>query len=306
MNKRNSLFVWCLCLLAVSWVEVSSVQAYVLYSTDAKTAPPGCEAPQPQKLYWTTDEIVYHVETPSHLEDGQPAVDAIHLSFTAWTDSLDCSQPNFVYGGVQEDPTQGGTMPRVGFDEGSEEKNQNLLLWVQSVSEWRHGPGVLGLTTVTFNTCTGEVVDSDIEINVAEFNFSASEVPAAGTIDIQNTVTHEVGHLLGLDHSMDSEATMHSSSPDAETKKRDLAPDDEEGLCCIYCPNTQFHVPELVCTSGVAECMGVSLDEEGGGEEEDTGGCSTSQSNPRLVPMLLFVLLAIQTRLRRRPLFPVR
>jgi hypothetical protein len=306
VNNRTSFLIGCVGLLAVGWVEVSSVQAYVLYSTDPNTAPPGCEAPQPQKLYWTTDEIVYHVETPSHLEDGQPAVDAIHLSFTAWTESLDCSQPNFVYGGLQEDPTQGGTMPRVGFDEGFAEKNQNLLLWVQSVSEWRHGPGVLGLTTVTFNTCTGEVVDSDIEINVAEFGFSATEVPPEGSIDIQNTVTHEVGHLLGLDHSMDSEATMHSSSPDAETKKRDLTSDDEEGLCCIYCPNTQFHIPELVCTSGVAECMGLPLEEEGGGEEEGAGGCSTSGSKSGLVFMLLCVLLAIQIRPQRRPLFPVR
>ena len=103
---------------------------------------------------------------------------------------------------------------------------------------------------------------------------------------------------------MDMEATMHSSSPDAEVKKRDLTSDDEEGLCCIYCPNTQFHVPELVCTSGVAECMGVSLDEDA--EMEPAGGCSTAGSGAGPFFILVCVALAIRIRLQRRRLAQVR
>jgi MYXO-CTERM domain-containing protein len=54
------------------------------------------------------------------------------------------------------------------------------------------------------------------------------------SIDVQNTVTHEAGHTLGLAHSSDASATMAASAPAGETAKRTLHADDLAGICAIY------------------------------------------------------------------------
>ena len=46
---------------------------------------------------------------------------------------------------------------------------------------------------------TGEILDADIEMNGGEFLFSNSRHPRDLHYDVRNTLTHEVGHFLGLD-----------------------------------------------------------------------------------------------------------
>lgn len=116
-----------------------------------------------------------------------------------------------------------------------------------------HGDSrVIALTTVSYVDGTGEIVDADIELNAwagtgpspPGYYFTCVDPPAptctapgdAGciTMDVQNTVTHEAGHVLGLGHSTVSTATMYASAPIGETSKRTLAPDDVAGICAIY------------------------------------------------------------------------
>ncbi len=52
--------------------------------------------------------------------------------------------------------------------------------------------------------------------------------------DVENTLTHEIGHFIGLDHVNDANATMYSRADIGETKKRSLAQDDIDGDCTIY------------------------------------------------------------------------
>jgi uncharacterized protein (TIGR03382 family) len=103
----------------------------------------------------------------------------------------------------------------------------------------------IALTTVQYNIRTGEIVDADIELNGAEYVFTAfdglpcptalfTRPPSCVATDVQNTLTHEIGHILGLDHSRVSSATMFASAPLGETSKRVLDDDDIEGLCAIY------------------------------------------------------------------------
>ena len=180
----------------------------------------------------------------------------------------------------------------MGYDPSQADANQNLLVWVENPNEWVHGPGVLGLTTLTYNTCDGTIVDGDIEINGGEFLFSVSGDPEANEMDLENTVTHEVGHLLGLDHSQQVGATMFFNSPEGETEKRSPEQDDWWGLCCLYCvPGT--HVPGNVCAeqADVEQCL-----DEGAvipiqpGPIADQGGCSSS-STPSGFWFGLFMLL---------------
>jgi len=62
-------------------------------------------------------------------------------------------------------------------------------------------------------------------------------------VDIQNIATHEVGHLLGIDHSSESlfeseeslvEATMYFASETGETSRRDLSSDDILAVQSLY------------------------------------------------------------------------
>lgn len=107
---------------------------------------------------------------------------------------------------------------------------------------WSHGDTVIAVTTTTFFRNSGEIVDADIEMNAANFDFTDGDGPPCQgrpsgdcvSTDIQNTATHEVGHLLGLDHSPFPDATMYASAPRGETSKRRLSGDDIEGVCAIY------------------------------------------------------------------------
>ena len=53
--------------------------------------------------------------------------------------------------------------------------------------------------------------------------------------DVQNVMTHEFGHMLGLDDvSADSSVTMYYSAGKGETKKRTLEQDDINGFNYLY------------------------------------------------------------------------
>jgi hypothetical protein len=114
---------------------------------------------------------------------------------------------------------------------------------------WDHGDTTLGLTTTTFSYKTGTIFDADIELNASPhfdgtaFVFTTVPSPACepgyeavtcSAIDVQNTVTHEVGHVFGLDHVDIAGSTMEPSAPLGETRKRIIDPGTAQGFCDTY------------------------------------------------------------------------
>ncbi len=91
-------------------------------------------------------------------------------------------------------------------------------------------------TAPTPQTCNrlSCITDADIEFNPKE-QFSTSTPPLAGHFDIQSTATHEIGHMLGLNHSGIAHTIMF---PFGDTKvtgqQRNLAVDDAAGIAFIY------------------------------------------------------------------------
>ncbi|MGB0646444.1 MAG: matrixin family metalloprotease, partial [Bradymonadia bacterium] len=156
---------------------------------------------------------------------------AIADSMAPWN-ALNCSGVELIYDGLSDSGN-------VGFSNDS--ANENLIIFQDAMGAWVYQPDILALTTLTFCSAAGglckyrgQVLDGDIEFNGREAPFSASEVPLEDHHDFTNTLTHELGHFIGLDHSLDEESTMYFSAPLGEIDKRTLADDDKAGFCTIY------------------------------------------------------------------------
>jgi hypothetical protein len=128
--------------------------------------------------------------------------------------------------------------------------------------------GAAGLTTVTYvddasSARDGEIVDADVELNGEMFAISVDGQTLGEEsclADLANTFTHEVGHVMGLDHTCRApgdpprldhrgdevplcsqttdpeivEATMYNFTECGDTDKASPESDDIAAICSIY------------------------------------------------------------------------
>ena len=99
--------------------------------------------------------------------------------------------------------------------------------------QWTFSQFTIALTLVSANQVSGEIADADILINARDKRFCATDCKA-NEYDLQSTVTHEFGHMLGLDHSDVAGATMVVQGKAGEEFMRTLASDDIAGVCRAY------------------------------------------------------------------------
>src|SRR6185503_339144 len=85
---------------------------------------------------------------------------------------------------------------------------------------------------------TGEIIDSDIDLNAEDNSFSDDPSRFPGTIDLQTVLAHEVGHVLGFGHSDEAGTLMYATlSPGVESERRALSPDAQAIVCETYPAN---------------------------------------------------------------------
>lgn len=179
---------------------------------------------------------------------------------------------------------------------------------------WEYEVGTIGFTTTTFDKGTGEIFDADMEL----FGWDGTPPPTLGhyftcvdptaplcatlgetgcnDVDVTAVVTHEAGHMLGLDHVCSSVfPPPYDACPSPQpvmapqvgnVVQRGLAPDDVLGVCKIY----PVGAGTLTCVNGgtVPE------------PPSPKGGCSCSSPGESGLAGILLAVAFVALRERRR------
>jgi hypothetical protein len=194
--------------VVLSVMFVGGANAYELKRTDAGAS-----------IRWARMPIPYHIADQGARDLGKAAsTAAVHRSLSAWSAATDARIT------VR---SMGTTSKSIGFIPGGE--NQNTIAFGRDA--WAFEPEALAMTITAFRRDSGELVDADILVNERHFTWGDAD-PSRN--DLQNALTHEVGHFLGLAHSDDPEATMYASAVRGETVKRSLSDDDVAGARALY------------------------------------------------------------------------
>lgn len=267
-------------------------------------------------LRWTRDTVVWTMDRTGNADTpGDTEFDAIRRSFAAWQAIFDqCGNLDLVQGG------ENGLVDdrNIGFVQGGTNRNVVLFRTARcgAVSDgdcWSGDDQTIAITLTTFNPTTGALLDADIELNAApqrdgrRFVFTTSQVPSCSAAqtpvaptpggpciltDLQNTVTHEVGHFLGLDHTAAPGSVMAVSAAQGDVSKREVDPGSADFICTAY-PQGR---PSQDCIAG-----GGNGDGNGGNGGSSGGGCAGGGMAPAAGLGALLLAAWASRRSRRGP-----
>ena len=200
--------------LAIAPLVASASHAWVPYRTAGGLA-----------IQWRSAPLIEVAPPPAGPGASVSIADPIALVLSAYAPwiALPCDPPN-VSAVASETAVLDATDLR------------SSVVWFTDKAAWnqRFSSLELARTILIHKVQSGTIVEADIAVNLGGFAFAAAEACDPVRYDLQGTLTHELGHFFGLDHSEVPEATMARRSDPGDCSLRTLSPDDEAGFCATY------------------------------------------------------------------------
>jgi hypothetical protein len=239
-------------------------------------------------LHWPTNCLSLAVQKDGSANsaiDLETARAVIEDGFAAWA-AADCGRGALPSFSLRDN----GDVECRRAEYNERQPNANVFLFRDDAWPYDSTVDQLGLTTVTYNVETGEIVDADVEFNTFDKTFSTTDDELLVAIDFASIATHEIGHFLGLSHTREFGATMVAGY-EGGVGMRSLEADDIAGVCALYPPDREL---SSVCATrhGFSGTCGKP-------EKPEDPGCTLGPPNARstLVPALV---LATAMAVRRR------
>lgn len=208
---------------AHAWCRTTTDQSIIAPTTCVTTGAP---------LYWSRRCQTFSLDASGGVGIDIPTLRSVATAaFGAWN-GVQC-------GGIPVfQVVEGGGVTCQDAEYRSDDGNANVIAFVNDFAARMYPTDAVAVTIVWHNTETGQIYDADMLLNEG---FGPFEVcpslgcpPGTTGFDLQNVITHEAGHFLGLAHSADVVSTMFFRAQTAETSKRTLSPDDIDGFCAAY------------------------------------------------------------------------
>ena len=283
-------------VVAAAALVTGATIPYVRSRTDRNSADAG------HCLGWPAGSVEFRENVTGVPGDADAGFTAMERSLASWATAMSaCGNLSLRMG-----PRT--TTRTIGFDDRQGASNENVLVFrtrlctdVLSPSDpchsdgtcanahdcWDFNAGTLAITTTTYSTRTGKLYDADLEMNASVHVFTTVDSPPCSSLaqtgcvstDVQNTVTHELGHALGLDHSPDPRSTMYAGADLGEISKRVLDDGSLEFVCTAYPAGG----PTL-------DCDGTPLDVT----DRTAGSCAAAPGGP--FALLALALLGLRPR----------
>jgi hypothetical protein len=201
--------------------------------TNFAYTPQYADSKRKKPLFWNKKIIEIEISesvltNTSNIISKEEILDVIKKSLKHWTDVADI---DFELKFTNEEKVS----PAGNYGDGTSiitiaQTPENILLFGEKANE------ISAITRVFFDR-NGNITEADIVLNPIQY-FSTDGT--LGTFDLEATLTHEIGHLLGLGHSMVIGSSMHIHQGKNGVynlpgfSSRSLSRDDISGIIFLY------------------------------------------------------------------------
>lgn len=209
--------------LVLGLLLLGAAQAYVRIQINGKL------------LAWSSPTIAWnlHLAGSEDLPDGSHEF-AVRKAFDAW-EAAAGSKIAFARGpDVASGPSTAEHV--VMFDE------------VNETGYFPNGTGIVALTPISYDVGSGTILDADIIFNAKDYAWSVTGAP--NTFDVQDVLTHEIGHFVGLDHTPSLTGTMWPYVSYGQWLHRTLTMDDRNGAIALAPQGNPARITGIVRRAG--------------------------------------------------------